>query len=72
VDDELSKKIKVKAAAQAFVGSIYMWAILLLVSMRTDWGRNVLIVAGIVGILLIFIGLWVYYNTKGIGNEDSN
>jgi archaellum biogenesis protein FlaJ (TadC family) len=71
-EDELSRKIYLKAAAYAFMGSIYLWFIILLFTSDSNIDIEIVLGIGIVGMALIFIGFWVYYNNKGIDSENSN
>ena len=71
-EDELSRKIKQKAAANSFTASIYLWTMILLFTMDSNIGNEILLGIGIVGMGLIFIGFWLYHNNKGIESENPN
>ena len=72
VDDELSLRIKQKAAANAFMLSFYMWAAIVLFTVDSNLRIEVPIGIGIVGMGLLFIGFWLYYNQSGIRDENAN
>ena len=71
-EDELSVKIKQKAAANAFVFSFWLWTMIILFMGDKEIRPTIPIGIGIIGSGLIFIGLWVYYSKTGLGNGDSN
>lgn len=71
-EDELSRKIKQKAAANSFTASIYLWTMILLFTMDSNIDNEILLGIGIVGMGLIFIGFWLYHNNKGIESENPN
>lgn len=64
VEDELSRKIKEKAAANSFTASIYLWTMILLFTIDSNIRNETLLGIGIVGMGLIFIGFWFYHNNK--------
>lgn len=78
--DELSKKISEKAAAKAFVFSIYMWLFALLFVI--DWlpfhdnnvitAIKIMVALGMMGMTLIFIFARIYYSRVGIGDENKD
>jgi len=70
VDDELSKRIKERAAAHSFIGSIYIWTLLLLLFGDGEVPAEMLIGAGILGMALLFFGMWFYHSKKGIISEN--
>ena len=69
-DDELSKRIKEKAAAKAFGFSIYMWVFILLFLVEMEPRDKVIIGLGLIGMGLIFFLNWLYYSKTGISDED--
>jgi len=71
-EDELSRKIYLKAAAHVFMGSIYLWSIILLFTSDSNISNEIVLGIGIVGMSLIFVGFWTYYNNKGIDGGNSN
>lgn len=68
-DDELSKKIRQKAAATSYMVSLYLWLIVLYLYHNTDIEANILIGGGIAGMALFFGAFYLFYNTKGNINE---
>ena len=64
-EDELSKKIRQKAAASSFYISLYFW---LMLSIFIDEGDDLeaAIGAGIIGMSVIFAMAWFYHRKKGL------
>jgi len=71
-DDELSKRIKEKAAAKAFSFSIYMWVFIILFLIEMEPKDKIIIGLGLIGMSLIFFISWLYYSKVGISDEDKN
>ena len=71
-EDELSMKIKQKAAATAFIVSIWMWTMIIIFMGNKEIKPTIPIGLGLIGSGLIFIILWIYYSKKGIGNGNTN
>ena len=71
-EDELSRTVKLRAAANSFTASIYLWTMILLFTMDSDISNEILLGLGIAGMGLEFIGFWIYHNNKGLGSEDAN
>ncbi len=71
-DDELSKRIKEKAAAKAFVISVYMWVFVILFLLGAEPRVKIIIGFGLLGMVLIFFLNWFYYSKVGISNENKN
>ncbi len=71
-EDELSQKIKLRAGANAFTASFYLWTMILLFTTDSAIENEILLGIGIVGMGLIFVGFWFYHNNKGIESENSN
>lgn len=71
-EDELSVRIKQKAAAVAFVISIYLWTLILTFLGNKEVSPTIPIGIGIIGMGIIFFALWAYYSKTGLGNEDKN
>lgn len=70
VDDELSRRIKERAAAQSFVFSFYIWLMLMLFTDDLELSVTALIGIGIILNGLLFFGL-LYFNTRnGIDIEN--
>lgn len=71
-EDELSKKIKMKAGANAFMASFYLWTMILLFTMDSDLSNEIILGTGIFGMGLLFIGFWLYHNKRGIYDGNQN
>ena len=71
-DDELSKRIKEKAAAKAFSISIYMWLFAILFLIGSEPRVKILISFGMIGMVLIFFLNWFYYSKVGISDENKD
>ena len=71
-EDELSKSIKQKAAAMAFMYSFYLWTGIIIFTIDTSLGIEIPIGIGIMGMGLLFIGFWIYYSKTGIDNGYQN
>ena len=72
LDDELSHRIKQKAAARAFSFSIYLWTLILLFMGDADLRADIPIGLGILGMGILFLGFWFYYSKKGLSNENQD
>ncbi|MDH3711261.1 MAG: hypothetical protein OER04_15305 [Cyclobacteriaceae bacterium] len=69
-EDELSRKIKMKAAANAFMASFYLWTMILLFTIDSGLSVEVLLGLGLVGMGILYIGFWFYHNYQGVPNEN--
>ena len=69
-DDELSKRIKEKAAAKAFSISIYMWLFAILFLIGAEPRVKIMICFGMLGMVLIFFLNWFYYSKVGLPDEN--
>lgn len=72
VDDELSRKIKDKAATVAFMFSFYLWTLIAMFTVDTNIRTEIPIGLGIVGMGLLFLGAWLYYSKIGLTDENKN
>jgi peptidoglycan/LPS O-acetylase OafA/YrhL len=68
-EDELSRKMLVKASSISFYISIYLWLIVMYFSDKTKLATHTLIGAGILGMALLFALCWVVIYLRGIRNE---
>lgn len=68
--DELSKRIKEKAAAKAFEFSIFMWVLGVLFITDIDPKSKIIIGLGVIGMGLVFLLTWFYYSKVGVSDED--
>ena len=69
IEDELSKKILVKASSISFYVSIYLWLFIMYYSDKTPLENHTLIGLGILGMALIFAITWVVIHFRGLSNE---
>ena len=69
IEDELSKKILVKASSISFYVSIYLWLVIMYYSDKTPLENHTLIGLGILGMALIFAITWVVIHFRGLSNE---
>ncbi len=72
VEDEFSRRVKQKAAANAFIVSFYLWTMIALFISDANIRSEILIGLGILGMGLLFIGFWIYYSKIGISNENQD
>jgi len=70
IEDELSRRIRQKAAANAFALSFYLWTLIAIFSINSNIG--VVIPIGVLGMGLIFVGYWIYYSKTGIKDENAH
>ncbi len=75
--DELSKRIKERAAAKAFKFSILMWLFALiffidLVPIESFRVVKMVVAFGMLGMVLIYLITWFYLSKAGIHNENEN
>ena len=68
-EDELSKKILVKASSVSYYISIYLWLIIMYLSDKTKMENHTLVGAGILGMALTFALCWVIIYFRGLRNE---
>jgi len=68
-EDELSKKMLVKASSLSFYISIYLWLIVMYFSDKTKLATHTLIGAGIMGMAIVFALCWIVIYLRGIRNE---
>jgi peptidoglycan/LPS O-acetylase OafA/YrhL len=68
-EDELSKKILVKASSVSYYISIYLWLFIMYISDKTTMENHTLIGVGIIGMSLVFAISWAVTYFRGIRNE---
>jgi hypothetical protein len=68
-EDELSKKIMLKASALSYYISIYWWLFLMYISDRVKWESHTLVGAGILGMAIIFLLSWLWTKFFGFRYE---
>jgi len=69
-DDELSEKIKQKAAANSFLYSFYLWLGIMLFFDDESLRTSIPVGAGILGMGILFIGFWIYYSRIGLDTKN--
>jgi peptidoglycan/LPS O-acetylase OafA/YrhL len=65
-EDEFSKKVLQKASSLSFYISIYMWLVIMYQADKLEKPSGVMFGWGILGMAIIFVLSWVYYNFRGI------
>lgn len=66
VDDELSRRMKEKAAALSFVVSLYMWLGILLICVSATREAILPILAGLAGMGGVFLVNWSLVSHRGV------
>jgi len=69
VEDELSKKVKTKAAAMSYYVSLYWILVLMYISEKLGLATQAVFAIAIFGMAIFWFTFWVYYNYKGSTNE---
>ncbi len=68
-DDELSKLILQKSSSLSFYISLYLWLIISYFSGKVNIEVEELIGYGIIGMAIIFAGIWFFLKIKGLKND---
>jgi len=68
-EDELSKKITMKAASWSYYISLYLWVAMMYIKDRVLMDSEQLLGAGILGMACIFALSWLIVRYKGIPHE---
>jgi len=68
-EDELSKKIMLRTSSLSYYISIYLWLVISYFSDKVKLETHTIIVAGILGMAVIFAICWLVFNFRGIRNE---
>jgi len=71
-NDELSKRIKEKAAARTFSISIYLWLFIILFLLGPEPRIKLIMAIGLMVMGLVFFLNWFYYSKIGISDENKN
>ncbi len=71
-DDEMSFRIKQKAAAKAFGMSFYLWTFIVIFTVDSNIEVVVPFAIGLLGMAVLFIAFWIHYSNKGIQIGDEN
>lgn len=65
-EDELSKKILLKASSVSYYVSIFLWVGVSYYNDKSKLETDTLIIAGILCMAVIFIASWLYFKLRGI------
>jgi peptidoglycan/LPS O-acetylase OafA/YrhL len=68
-EDELSKKVQLRAAAISYYISIYIWLAILFIKDRVKLDSDEMIGAGILGMAITWAISWLIIHLRGIRNE---
>ena len=66
-DDELSIRVREKAAASAFIFSVLMWTFAGYYAIDKGIEGRLVLGGGILGMAILFFGFWIYYSRVGTG-----
>jgi peptidoglycan/LPS O-acetylase OafA/YrhL len=69
VEDEMSKKVMLRAAAFSYYISLYLWVAILFIKDRVNLDTEELIGAGILGMAVSLGACWLYFNFRGVKSE---
>lgn len=69
VEDELSKKIMMKASSFSYFISIYLWLVIMYISDKVKIELDVLLGCGILGMTVILAVSWVVISMVGLKSE---
>lgn len=70
--DELSKRIKEKAASETFKFSIFMWVFGVLFLVDLQPREKIIIALGVIVMALFYFFSWFYYSKIGILDENKD
>jgi hypothetical protein len=68
-EDELSKKILVKSSSVSYYVSLYFWLAVMYFGDKISMEGQSLVGTGILGMAVIFVLTWLYFNFRGLGND---
>ena len=68
-EDELSRRVMLRASSLAFYISLYLWLFVMYISDKTTLPAHSLIGAGILGMAVVFLLSWLGVRIFGIRNE---
>ena len=68
-EDEMSRKVARKAAANSFYLSLFLWLALIYIQDRSDSDTRIFFGYGMIGMALIFVFSWFFYQYKGLLHE---
>ena len=69
LDDELSDRILCRTGLISFYGTLILWLILLYIQMKSSLFTGLVFSYGFIGMALIFVIIWIVYNSKGLNDE---
>lgn len=69
LEDEFSKLILQKAASLSFYVSLYLWLIISYISNKVMLDTEQLIGYGIIGMAILFVGIWLFLKVNGLQND---
>ena len=67
-DDELSLWILRRAGTASFLLSIYLWAFLIYLYVKTEIDAGIIFGSGITGMAILFALSWLYFKIRGARN----
>ncbi len=69
MEDELSRKVMVRASSLAYYVSIYVWLFVMYISDKTSLPGHSLIGAGILGMAVVFLLCWLGVRASGMKHD---
>jgi len=69
VEDELSKKVMLRASSLAFYVSLYLWLFVMYISDKTSLEAHSLVGAGILGMAVVFLLCWLGVKALGLKHD---
>jgi small-conductance mechanosensitive channel len=67
-EDELSKRVMMRASSLAYYVSIYLWLFVMYISDKTTLEAHSLVGAGILGMAVVFVLCWIGVKVAGTKN----
>ena len=71
-EDELSRDIKRRAAANAFMWSFYLWTLITAFTVDSDIRPELPLEAGLLGMAVLFVAFWAYSSKTGTRDADTD
>lgn len=68
-EDELSKKIILKASSLSYFLSIYLWLVIMYLTDKLKIETDIMFGWGILGMAVFFALSWIYFRFKGVKDE---
>ena len=68
-EDEFSKQILQKSSSLSFYVSLYLWLIISYFNNKLMLEAEQIIGYGIIGMAIIFVGIWSFLKIKGLKND---